>query len=177
MTIRNFKNYFIRNAAESGRTMVEVMAILAIVGVLSVGGVWLFGSSNQEKEINDIIYQMNLQVAQIYPAMERNGSFSSKSSLDKFLSPYTRQVGKYVLSFQADPNSEGDDFIMQITKANGEPIKGKMCRALVHKMAQLKMAKDVSFSLKDEEMDDGTIADLTVPLNGKTIDYSAMCGD
>ena len=174
--MQNLKKHFIQRVAESGRTMVEVMAVLAIVGILSVGGIWFFGSSNQEREMNDIIYHMNLQVAQIYPALEQNGSFASKNDLNKFLAPYKKQVGNYVLSFQADPNSDGNDFLMQITKANGDPIKGKPCRALISKMSKLKMSQDVSFSLKDEEMDDGTVQDVMIPLNGRIIDYTAVCG-
>lgn len=177
MTIQNLKHYFAYGAAESGRTMVEVMAVLAIVGILSVGGFWLFRSSNQEREMNDLIYHMNLQVSQIYPALEHVGSFGSKKELDDFLRPFQKQVGDYVLTFQSDPNSNGNDFITQITKTNGESIKGAKCRALISKMSKLKMAQDVSFTLKDAEMDDGTTADVTVPLNGRTVDYGAMCGD
>ncbi len=176
MTIRNFKKYIFRGTAESGRTMVEVMAILAIVGILSVGGFWAFRTSNQEREINDILYHMNLQVTQIYPKLAQ-GSFTSKDQLDQFLSAYQKTVGNYTLTFQANPDSENNDFMMQITNSNGEPIKGRMCRALISKMAQLKMAEDVSFSLKDEEMDDGSVQDVTVPLNGQTVDFNAICGD
>ncbi len=177
MTIRNLKKHFICNTAESGRTMVELMAVLAIIGVLSVGGFWLFKTSNQERQVDDIIYHMNIQVAQIYPALEQNGQFSSKKDLDTFLLSFKKEVGDYILTFQSDPNASGNDFMMQVTKANGEPIKGGMCRKLISKMSELKMAQDVSFSLKDEEMEDGTIQDVMVPLNERIIDYKSVCGD
>jgi len=162
--------------SELGRMMVEVMAVLAIIGILSVGGIWMFNSSNQERQINEIVHDMNIQVSQIYPAIEQNGSFSSKEEYNKFLSSFTKRSGEYILSFQADPNSDEKDFITQITTANGDPIKGKMCRALISKMSKLKMAQDVSFSLKDEEMDNGTVQDVLVPLNGHIVDSNAICG-
>ena len=177
MTICKFKNYVIHNLSESGRSMVEVMAVLAIVGILSVAGFWMYRTSNQERQMNDIIYHMNLQVAQIYPAIEKEGSFASKEHFNRFLAPYTKDIGNYVLTFRADPNASGNDFVVQITQSNGEPIKGKMCRALISKMSKLKMAQDVSFSLKDEEMDDGSIQDVMVPLNGQIMDYAAVCGN
>ena len=175
MIIRKFKNYFTCSAAESGRTMAEVMAVLAIAGILSVAGFWLFRSNNRERVLNDIIYNINMQVAQIYPALQQNGPFASKKQLDNFLAPYTKQVGDYVLTFQSDPYADGNDFVTQVTKSNGQPIKGDMCRALITRMSKLKMAQDVSFSLKDEETEDGKLEDVMVPLNGKTVDYDSIC--
>ena len=119
---------------------------------------------------------MNLEVAQIYPALQRMDEFETKDELNKFLENYRRQVGDYILTFQADPNSSGNDFVTQITHLDGSPIKGAMCRVLISKMSKLKTVQDVSFSLKNEEMDDGSVSDVTVPLNGRVIDYNAVCG-
>lgn len=168
---------FIQRKAESGRTLVEVMAVLAIVGILSVAGVWLYSVSNRERQLNDIIHDMNFQVVQIYAGLQQRGDFASADEFNKFLTAYQKPVGRYLLTFQADPDSdEKSAFMTQITRLDGQPIKGEMCRALIFKMSKLKTARDVSFTLKDEEMDDGTKADVTVPLNGKYVDYDAMCG-
>ena len=176
MERKNVVKHFVSYITESGRTLVEVMAVLAVIGVLSVGGFWLFDLSNQERQINDIIYHMNIQVAQIYPALDQNAPFGSEESLNRFLAPYQKQVGDYLLTFQADSNVQAKDFIVQITRADGNSIKGKMCRNLISKMSQLKVTRDVSFTLKDEEMEDGSVADVTIPLKGRVIDFKALCG-
>ena len=158
---------------ESGRTMGEIISVLVIMGLLSVGGIaWYMTASNQQKA-DEILNALQRQTILVNAAMQGK-SFSNTQELNAFLSGFTTSIGGYTLSFKA--SSDGDGFVSDITKTNGEPIKGKMCRELITKMSEQRFVSDVDFTLKSEEKEDGTVEDVTVPLNGQYVDLEAICG-
>ena len=158
---------------ESGRTMVEVLSVLAIVGVLSVVAVWGYQSMMRKQKVDGVLHGLALKTVLINSAMESK-TFSNKEELNKFLASQTTQASGYQLSFHASPDGEG--FVSEITDHNGEPIKGKICRELITKMADQKFVSDVDFTLKNEEKEDGTRDDITVRLKGQYVNLNAVCG-
>ncbi len=158
---------------EFGRTIVELIATLAIIGILSVTGLWGYQNAMQHKKIDEILRALQEQTILINAALQ-NHSYTDEERLDAFLKGFTTQAAGYTLSFH--PSSEQGGFVSEITDTNGKPIHGKFCRELIKKMAEQEFVSDVAFSLKDEELDDGTIGDITVNLNGKYVDLNALCG-
>ena len=53
--------YFKQKNAETGRSMVEILGVLAIIGVLSIGGIYGYSFAMDKYRANDIIYEVNLR--------------------------------------------------------------------------------------------------------------------
>ena len=53
--------YFKQKTAETGRSMVEILGVLAIIGVLSIGGIYGYSFAMDKYRANDIIYEVNLR--------------------------------------------------------------------------------------------------------------------
>ena len=159
---------------EYGRTMIELLSVLAIVGVLSIVGLIGYNHLLCKQKVDALLHAIALETITINSAMTGK-SFSSEDELNKFLSAYTTQTGEYRLTFRASPDG-GDGFVTEITNLNGEPIKGKICRDLITKMAEQKFVSDVDFTLKDEETEDGSKEDITVRLNERYVNLEAVCG-
>ena len=56
MTITN-KNY---KRSQKGRSMVEMLGVLAIVGVLSVGGISTYGVAMKKHKANELLHQASM---------------------------------------------------------------------------------------------------------------------
>ncbi|MBQ9089545.1 MAG: hypothetical protein IJY58_00640, partial [Alphaproteobacteria bacterium] len=56
-----FNGYFKQKTAETGRSMVEILGVLAIIGVLSIGGIYGYSFAMDKYRANDIIYEVNLR--------------------------------------------------------------------------------------------------------------------
>lgn len=158
---------------EAGRTMIEILGVLAIAAILSIGGIWAFQLFMRQQTVNSILNTLTLETVNINSAMQGT-SFKNSEELNQFLSKYKAQVAGYQLSFYASP--DGDGFVSEITSVDGNPIKGQICRDLITKMAKQQFISDVDFTLKDEEKEDGTTDDITVRLNGRYVDLNAVCG-
>ena len=50
-----------QKTAESGRSMVEILGVLAVMGVLSAGGIYGYSFAMDKYRANDIIYEVNLR--------------------------------------------------------------------------------------------------------------------
>lgn len=159
---------------EIGRTMIEILSVLAIVGILSIVALVGYTSIVRKQKVDILLHTIALKTVLINSGMAGK-SFSSTDELNRFLSTYTTQIGGYKIAFYA-PSDETDGFVIEISNPNGEPIKGAICRDLITKMAEQRFVSDVDFTLKDEEMEDGTTEDITVRLNGRYIDLDAVCG-
>ena len=158
---------------ESGRTMTEILSVLAIAGVLSVVAVWGYQTAMHKQKIDGILHGLTLKAVLINASMQ-DKAFSNTDELNKFLASQTTQASGYQLSFHASPDGEG--FVAEIADRNGEPIKGRVCRELITKMAGQKFVSDVDFTLKNEEKEDGTKGDITVRLKGQYVNLNAVCG-
>ena len=51
---------------QSGRSMVEILGVLAIIGVLSVGGLTAYNYAMDKKVVNDLMYDMELATTEIW---------------------------------------------------------------------------------------------------------------
>ena len=159
---------------EKGRSMVEVIVVLAIIAVLSVVGATGYMLNMQQKKINDILNTLQMNVIAIHSAIQGK-TFSSLEEKNTFLSNYRAQVGEYQLSFHATENG-GDGFVIKIATDSGDAIKGGMCKKLIAKMAEQRFVYDVDFTATGEENEEGYLEKVTVPLNGQVVDMNAICG-
>ncbi len=67
----NFKLPFLhrflnKNTQESGRSMVEILGVLAVMGVLSAGGIYGYSFAMDKYRANDIVYEVNLRANDIW---------------------------------------------------------------------------------------------------------------
>ena len=158
---------------ESGRSMVEILGVLAIIGVLSATGLWGYSVAMRHRTVDEILEALRLKTIEINSSLNSQ-KFTTDEELDKFLSTFTTQVAGYRLSFVPSPDKDG--FVSEIRKADGDTIKGAMCRELITKMAEQQFVSDVDFMVEDVETDSGEKEDVTVRLNGKYVNLDAVCG-
>lgn len=167
------------NEQELGRTMVEMLAVLGIVGVLSIGTVVGFRSAMEKQKINDIIQAINLNSIQILSSLQHR-PFATPDEMDSFLSAYATTAGGYNILFKAPRDEEGTfkgtEFVAEISDKNGERIKGSMCRKLLTTMVKVNGVSDIDFTVHQEELADGSVEDVSMRLSGKAVDLNALCG-
>lgn len=159
---------------EQGRSMSEILAVLAIVGLLSVGGLIGYSQMLQKKDVDDVLDVLQQKIVEIHSA-QANKKLTDPDKMNAFLEDFTTTVGDYQLSFHATGEMDGS-FVSQVTHKDGTRIKGAFCRQLITKMSEQQFVEDVDFSLEDEEQEDGSIEDINVPLNGKMINLNDVCG-
>lgn len=164
---------------ESGRSMSEMLAVLAIMAVLSVGTIAGFRHMMNKQKINDIIQAINLNSVQILSTLTHK-KFATPDAMDEFLKHYATASGGYNITFKAPRDTDreftGTEFVAEITDQRGERIKGSMCRKLLTTMVQVNGVSDIDFTVRNEEMDDGSVEDVTMRLSGKAVDLNALCG-
>lgn len=164
---------------ESGRTMSEMLAVLAIMGVLSVGTIAGFRHMMAKNKINDIIHVMNLNSVQILSSLTQR-KFATPDEMDAFLRNYSAKAGGYNIGFKAPRDTDreftGTEFVAEITDEKGDRIKGSMCRRLLTTMVQVNGVSDIDFTVRNEPMEDGSVEDVTMRLSGKAVDLNALCG-
>ena len=90
------------------------------------------------------------------------------------MSGFTTFAVGHTLTFYASPDNDG--FIAKFSHLNGDPIKGPLCRELITKMADQKFVSDVDFTLEGEELDDESVGNVTIRLNGRVVNLKAICG-
>ncbi len=159
---------------EKGRTMNEMLAVLAIVGMLSVAGIFCYSHVIRQKNVDTILETLRQKTIEINSAMVNN-KITDADKLNEFLKKFETEIGSYKLSFRAAPEMDGS-FVSDVTYKDGSRIKGSFCRELIGKMSEQTFVSDVDFTLKDELQEDGTTQNITVPLNGKVINLDDVCG-
>ncbi len=70
-----------RMASESGRSMVEMLGVLAIIGVLSIGGIAGYTTAISYYRANKIINDVNLRATMIATNIATNGNTTYKSDM------------------------------------------------------------------------------------------------
>ena len=80
------------NQSQSGRSMVEMLGVLAIIGVLSIGGIAGYRWGMDKHVSNQILYEMNLNSAQLAMLLQKGNSDGVTLSLG---SPYDDAEPKY----------------------------------------------------------------------------------
>ena len=164
---------------ESGRSMIEMLGVLAIMGVLSVGTIAGFRHAMTKQKINDIIHVINLNSVQILSSLTHT-KLTTPDEMDEHLQKYHAKAGGYDITFKAprdaDREFSGTEFVAEITDQNGDRIKGSMCRRLLTTMVKVNGVSDIDFTVRNEETEDGNIEDVTMRLSGKAVDLNALCG-
>ena len=108
---------------ESGRSMTEILAVLAIMGILSVSTIFGFQHLMNKHKVNEIIQAVNLASIQILTTLTHN-KMATPDDMDQFLNNYKTSVSGYNLSFKAprDNTFTGTEFVAEITDKNGTRI-------------------------------------------------------
>lgn len=159
---------------EAGRTLMEMLVVLIVMGVLSVGGLILYSRMMQREKVDVILNALQQKIIEINSS-QVNAQNKDIDQMNTFLEKFTTIVDGYKISFHAAPELDGS-FVSEVTHKDGSRIKGAFCRDLITKMAEQKFVSDVDFTLKDEIQEDGSMQDITVPLNGKMINLEDVCG-
>ena len=63
------KNY---KRSQKGRSMVEMLGVLAIIGVLSVGGVYGYGVAMKKHKANELLHQASMLATTISAQIQSN---------------------------------------------------------------------------------------------------------
>ena len=158
---------------ESGRTMLEIITVLVVMGVLSLTGVLWYSVTMRHQKTDELLHALKMKTIEVHAAMQEK-NFKNSDELNQFLSGFTTFVAGHTLTFHASPDNDG--FVAKFSHLNGDPIKGELCRELITKMADQKFVSDVDFTLEEEELEDGTVGDVTVRLNGRVVNLKAICG-
>ena len=58
---QKFKKFFHRRTNESGRSMVEMLGVLAVIGVLTLGGLAGYNYAMNKHRANTILNEVNLR--------------------------------------------------------------------------------------------------------------------
>lgn len=161
-------------ANESGRTLTEILGVLAIVGILSVCGLATYVHITRQRNVDRILETLQQKIIEIHSA-QANQTITDKDELDAFLATFETTVGAYTLSFHASMDNDGS-FISEVTHKDGSKIKGAFCRKLITKIAEQQFVENINFSLKDELLEDGTTKDIEFSLHGKTVVLDDICG-
>ena len=63
----------VNSKSQNGRSMVEMLGVLAIVGVLSVGGVYGYGVAMKKHKANELLHQASMLAATVSAQIESLG--------------------------------------------------------------------------------------------------------
>lgn len=75
---------------QSGRSMIEMLGVLAIVGILSVGGLVGYSMAMERHKINETVYQMNqliLDIADLYADQDSYSDLDNDIIIESKLLP------------------------------------------------------------------------------------------
>ena len=103
--------YFKQKTAETGRSMVEILGVLAVIGVLSIGGIYGYTFAMDKYRANDIIYEVNLRGQDIWHKYQEK---QLPETIDEWAD--TTQTG-YPIGIETAP----DDNLFQINVDNVSP--------------------------------------------------------
>lgn len=121
-------------SSEKGKTLIEILGVLSIIGMLSIGGLASYRYSLRKKLINDIVYVVDVTNMNILGEIE-NKTFSNVSEMDHFLDNYTQIVGKYKISFYAIEDSfEEKKFGTNVEMLDNSNIPPEICKDLILNM-------------------------------------------
>ena len=163
---------------QSGRSMLEIISVLAIVGVLSVGGLYIYRVAMNKHKVDEILASIHLKTVAIADAMQ-NKSFESATQMNTFLQGFATNVGTYQINFEVpqDVAFDGKMYTTKITTQSGKPLKGGLCHQLMKSMIEQKIITDIGVTVEEDEDGDGISKTVSLRLNGLAINLDAACGD
>lgn len=129
-----------KHVNESGRSMVEMLGVLAIIGVLSVGGIAGYSKAMSKYKINKTVDQVTMLVANIRTMFSSQSSYGSDFKNSKAVAygvvPNDMGTGSSLLNPYAgaatikvsDASADGDNAAFTITYA---AIPQDACRTIL----------------------------------------------
>ncbi|MGN0919536.1 MAG: type II secretion system protein, partial [Alphaproteobacteria bacterium] len=185
--------------AETGRSMVEMLGVLAIMGVLSVGGVSMYSSAMSKHRANELLNEASKRAA-IVARQITAGKTGTDLSIDKFTNPtgykfyvdktYTAGGKTFKLTLSKDPSGAIDENICTQMKAalgdNAAMAIDDTCATITFNADMGKDVKMPGVSTPDGYTGDdgsdcsgdtklGTANSCQVCVNGAYIDSDAKC--
>ena len=99
---------------ESGRSMVEMLGVLAVIGVLTIGGLAGYNRAINKNIANNIVYELGLRIQTVSMQMEEGNPINLSEFEEKIL-------GEYPVSVETYPESHS--FVLTISNIPEEPLK------------------------------------------------------
>lgn len=106
--------------SQSGRSMVEMLGVLAIIGVLSVGGIAGYRQAMLQKNLNDIAQGVSLALIEAERDLEQTGEYPGPA--------FETDIGNYEISATTGDYSSyftGSEIVI-----NASPLSKEVCEAL-----------------------------------------------
>ena len=98
---------------EQGRSMTEMLGVLAVVGVLSIGGIAGYTYAMDRHHANEIIHGVSMMAMTASQGLMINGDFT--------LDEYGEELSGYAFEYDTNHSKQDDDFSITI-KAVGEGV-------------------------------------------------------
>ena len=156
----------IQNQAQQGRSMVEMLGVLAIIGVLSIGGIAGYRWGMDKHVSNQILYEMNLNSAQLAMLLQKGNPEGVTLSLG---SPYDEgkfRTVDYGFAYACgEEASFGHDckFIDEtIYSMTATGLPKRVCNMLSDAVSGLTYASELEINGGADECDDNTSNVVTV---------------
>ena len=105
--------------SQSGRSMVEMLGVLAIIGVLSVGGIAGYRQAMLQKNLNDIAQGVSLALIEAERDLEQTGEYRN--------GVFETDIGNYRITARTWDDSYyfGSEIIIDV-----RPLSKEVCEAL-----------------------------------------------
>ena len=116
--------------SQNGRSMVEMLGVLAIIGVLSVGGIMGYQTAMEKKRATDVIYVLNAYTPEMIRIVKESTLREANNNLSDFVhsNPFSKDFSKYA--------PDGHYSIIDISDSEivlhvSSPAFKEYCKALV----------------------------------------------
>ena len=108
--------------SQSGRSMVEMLGVLAIIGVLSVGGIAGYRQAMLQKNLNDIAQGVSLALIEAETDLEQTDEYTDR--------PFVTNIGNYRISAVTwDYSNYFPESEIYITVS---PVSKEVCEAIFY---------------------------------------------
>ena len=150
---------------ETGRSMVEMLGVLAIIGVLSVGGVYGYGVAMKKHKANELLHQASM-LATTVSAQIMSGK--DPTALDTFADS---NLGKFALDY--DPTKT--TFDLKISELDGSVCSQLKEGGMVQKVECNETAKTASITYYKNLATSKEQGEADGSLNGSCTESSDKC--
>ena len=117
----------INSKSQNGRSMVEMLGVLSIIGVLSVGGISAYSKAVEKHKANDALHKASMMATTVSAfAMTNNGKLPS-SITDFPNSEYTTILSDNGTQFNLTLSGIDKDVCTQIKNSKGGMVRDVVC--------------------------------------------------
>ena len=126
MSVKNKTNKHYKRS-QKGRSMVEMLGVLAIIGVLSVGGVYGYGVAMKKHKANEALHKASLMATTVSAyAMSNDGALPSTIT-DFTNSGYATSLSDNGTQFKLTVVGIGFDVCTQMKNVKGGMVRDVVC--------------------------------------------------